>query len=182
MAASSSADMSPPAIPPPAQAGRPPFWARPAVILINLFDRYDALLQRVERFGFAEDHHALADLSVIVQARIDAEYIRWRGQMRMSCEQQDRKDFDYWFDGSYQLFLAQGRRDRNLWLECGNLFNPAARQPAARGEQDESTPSTERLHPGYHWPQPEAHGPHLFQFGSSWRFRGDLGLGRYATL
>ena len=131
------------------------------------------------RHGSDEDCDALADLVVMLEARKHAEFFRWRGEMRMSREQQDWQDWSYWFDGPYQLFLAEGRRERDL----ANLVDDAAaRQPAARGEQDESDALHDRLSPGFHWPQPEAHGdPRILPkpLSSIWKHRGDIGLDRF---
>ena len=179
MASSSSATSTSP--PPPAQAGLP-LWARPGVVLVNLIDRYDALYQRVMRYGIAEDQHALSEISVMLEAGRHAEYSRWMREMRMSHELQDWENWNDWFDGPYQLLLAEGRRDLD---QLYNLHNAATRQPRARGEQDESDALHDRLEPGFHWPQPEAHGVPLIlpqPLSSRFNFRGDLGLGRFDTL
>ena len=153
-----------------------PMEARPAFILVHLTMREDALFERARHRGMEGDTaRALMSISRLRGTVQDTEYRRWRREMRISDAADEWEGQRYWFDVCLPTLLLEGRRLMDQWLDMADLLTPASRQPAARGEHF-------ALHAAYHWPQPEAHGPHLFEFGSSWRFRGDLGLGRYGSL
>ena len=157
-------------------ARQPHPMARPALILVHLTMREDALIERSRHRGMEGDTaRALMSISRIRGQVQDAEYRRWRREMRISDAADQWEGHRFWHDVCLPTFLLEGRRQMDEWLDMADSLTGLSRQPAARGEHF-------ALHAAYHWPQPEAHGPHLFEFGSSWRFRGDLGLGRYATL
>ena len=143
-----------------------PIEARPAFILVHLTMREDALFERARHRGMEEDTaRALASISRRRNTLHEAEYRRWRREMLISDAADEWEGFRYWHDVCLPTFLLEGRRLMDQWLDMADSLTRPSRQPAARGG-----------------PQPEAHGPYLFEFGSSWRFLGDLGLGRYATL
>ena len=153
-----------------------PIEAHPAFILVHLMSREDALFERARTRGMEENtSRALMSISRRRGELQDAEYRRWRREMLISDAADEWEGHRYWHDVCLPTFLLEGRRQMDQWLDMADSLTDPSRQPAARGEHF-------ALHVAGHWPQPEAHGPHLFQFGSSWRFRGDLGLGRYATL
>jgi hypothetical protein len=135
MAASSSADTSPPAFPPPAQARQPPVWARPFVILINVHERIDRLQDVIDAKldymasttfmpdGLYEDYIAAGELCREKANRELAAYFDWRGTTPVEPTAEwfaeFGAEFNYWFYNPYRLDLRKARRDLNQWLELG---------------------------------------------------------------
>ena len=156
-----------------------PLGARRAVMLINAQDRCGWLEEQLGRSGLDAHRRALADAQGILYARMDAEWVRWRGQMQLS-EEWNPEDWNRWYSGPFRLFLAEGRRgqEHDQWFQ--SLYDAAARQPAARG-QPAPLWAPPRVHDPL-WPQPQAHGQALPEFGLSWSYRGDLSQGSEAVM
>ena len=151
-----------------------PLWTRPGVRLWELFIQ----LGKAEYGMCSAAYPSLAEIHARIDEIYRAEFLRWEGQMRMIADGEVDFYRNWRHHGPYEQFLDEARRD---WAQLQICQHPSRGQPAARGEQDESTPLVARLGPGLHWPQPEPHGQqHLPQpMSLVWRFRGDLGLGRF---